>query len=117
MRALVLVFILLLSQNTFGENRGFNVNVGAGTAFGLGTLRVGYESWEFGYLNFKTLGATHRIAREKDYITLGAAALISTDVSPGLHAAYGYSFPLLNTSWFDLRVEGGATVSINGVAI
>lgn len=108
-------FISLLTSFSVSANdqaSNFRLLVGAGEGLGLGSIRFGFGSVDFGLLNKRAIGATTYFYSGRYYANLGPV-WVSNNSSGGLglFGAIGTDFKFFNFVY--IKTELNSTVSIN----
>jgi len=96
------------------EHTGFSAFLAAGTALGVGSIRIGANHWEFGLLNTQTLGVNKSFFSDaRVYASLGAGLTISLKEGVAVFGALGWEPRLFWKVYF--RSEMNASASTNGM--
>lgn len=108
-------FILLISLSFFSKaSSAAEVHAFAALGqnySGLGSARLGINSWEVGLLSNYSYGVSKILKTEKFYFGLGVAAIRNFS-SPGFYTGTGFIYPVYLGG--SIRGELYAVTSING---
>lgn len=111
MKVFTLMLLFLFSLTSFGKEKESigHLYVGFGELYGVGTIRVGRNSWEFGKLNSRSIGFAKQLYKGNTYAAFGG--VITQNTTPGFYGALGLDISVL--SWLTLRGELNGSTSID----
>ena len=93
-----------------GRDNWVHIFIAAGPLFGLGSVRAGVDSWEFGLMNSMSFGVAKFFTKNGFYGGMGL--IVDNNVSPGFFGAVGYDLQFL--TMLSLRLEFNTSASIEG---
>jgi hypothetical protein len=95
------------------QHQSWVIYAAAGSALGLGAARVGYNKWEVGVLNQKTLGfAQQFFSDETVYASIGFGIPISYKAGAAVYGSLGWEPRLFWKVYF--RTEMNASAATTG---
>jgi len=113
------IFLFILPALFFGfpaeaepSAGGFTVSAAVGLLYTPGSIRVGYNNWEFGYLNVSTFGFNYLVRQDSTYTTFGLGAVGN---GIGFYGGVGWE-PSIRWG-LHFRTEAGAAGNFSGSAV
>jgi len=109
---LIVISCFLPTSFASANQGGYTIFGGVGLLFTPGSLRLGVNNWEVGYINVSFFGANYVVRSDTTYTTFG---LGFTGSSVGFYGGVGWEPVLLGNLHF--RAEAGAAGGISGTAV